>query len=513
MAEFNDVTPEQMKYLVWICGLVAPQDADVRARALRKMEDNPRTTLKELAAEVQHFLDIRQDATLLERSSVPHVNVVDSQKSRNREPPSPCFRCGANHWSRDCTFVNERCHDCRRSGHKRGFCKNFPGKKMRNAKQKRKSANTVTIASTRADVAVNRIYRRVQIDGKTVRMRLDTGADVTLLSTADWTAMGRPKLQSPRLTLNSANNEPINIGSPNTVPSLDRRLHLQHLKTLSTLNSSLTTHLRKNFPAVFAPGLGCCTKSKAKLAPKPDSKPVFLKYRPVPYIARLRISTEIDRLLSIHVLEPVDHSEWAAPIVVVQEKNGSIRLCADYSTGLNDALEQNHYPLPTPEDTFTKLNGGRYFSQLDLAEAYLQLEVADVSKQLLTINTHRGLYRFNRLPSEVKPAPCIFQQCMDALIAGLDGTAAYLDDILVTGRTIGEHNARLEVVLKRIQDYGFRVRLDKCAFLQTEITYFGFVINAQGRRPDPGNIKAIQKMPAPKDISQLRSFLRLINFY
>ncbi|KAK6765277.1 hypothetical protein RB195_025274 [Necator americanus] len=197
MVEFNDVTPEQMKCLVRIRGLVAPEDADVRARALRKMEDNPQTTLKEFAAEVQYFLDIRQDAALLERPNIPHVNVVDSQKGRNREPPSPCFRCGANHWSRDCTFVNKRCHDCRRSGHKRGFCKNFPEKKKRNAKQERKSANTVTIASTRADVAVNRIYRRVQIDEKTVRMRLDTGADVTLPSTADWTAMGRSKLQSP----------------------------------------------------------------------------------------------------------------------------------------------------------------------------------------------------------------------------------------------------------------------------------------------------------------------------
>ncbi|XGW22263.1 hypothetical protein V3C99_004908, partial [Haemonchus contortus] len=129
---------------------------------------------------------------------------------------------------------------------------------------------------------------------------------------------------------------------------------------------------------------------------------------------------------------------------------------------------------------FTKLNGGRYFSQLDLAEAYLQLEVDDDSKQLLTINTHRGLFRFNRLPFGVKPAPGIFQQCIDALIAGLDGTAAYLDDILVTGRTVDEHNTRLDAVLQRIQDYGFRVRLEKCKFLQTEINYLGFVINAQG---------------------------------
>ncbi|KAK6726461.1 hypothetical protein RB195_004653 [Necator americanus] len=90
---------------------------------------------------------------------------------------------------------------------------------------------------------------------------------------------------------------------------------------------------------------------------------------------------------------------------------------------------------------------------------------------------------------------------------------AYFDDILVAGGAIGEHNARQEVVLKRIKDYGIRVRLDKCAFLQTEITYLEFVTNAQGRRPDPEKIKAIQKMPAPKDVSQLRSFLGLINFY
>ncbi|PIO77140.1 hypothetical protein TELCIR_00790 [Teladorsagia circumcincta] len=85
--------------------------------------------------------------------------------------------------------------------------------------------------------------------------------------------------------------------------------------------------------------------------------------------------------------------------------------------------------------------------------------------------------------------------------------------LLVTGRTIDEHNTRLDAVFQRIQDYGFRVRLEKCSFLQTQIKYLGFVINAQGRRPDPDKVKAIQKMPTPKDVSQLRAFLGLINFY
>ncbi|VDL78973.1 unnamed protein product [Nippostrongylus brasiliensis] len=82
-----------------------------------------------------------------------------------------------------------------------------------------------------------------------------------------------------------------------------------------------------------------------------------------------------------------------------------------------------------------------------------ELEVDEISKPLLTINTHRGLYQFNRLPFGVQAAPGIFQQCIDTLIAGLEGTAAYLDDILVTGRPISEHNTRLDAVFKRIQDY------------------------------------------------------------
>ncbi|KAK6741799.1 hypothetical protein RB195_009585 [Necator americanus] len=143
MTEFNEVTPEQMKCLVWICGLVA-----------RKM---PMSLLPKLALS-RHSSGCRSPRT---------IKCTARQRrgfAKETKSPSLCFR---------------------RSGHKRGLCKNFSEKKKRNPKQKRKSANTVTIASTHAGVAVNRIQRRVQIDEKTVRMRLDTGADVTLLSTAD----------------------------------------------------------------------------------------------------------------------------------------------------------------------------------------------------------------------------------------------------------------------------------------------------------------------------------------
>ncbi|KAK6735266.1 hypothetical protein RB195_018445 [Necator americanus] len=126
---------------------------------------------------------------------------------------------------------------------------------------------------------------------------------------------------------------------------------------------------------------------------------VFKKKRPVLYASVPDLDAEIDRLVAEQVISPVEHSEWATPIVVVKKKNGQIRLCGDFSTGLNDALQLHQHPLPTAEDVFTKLNGGQLFTQIDFAEAYLQVEVEEESKEMLTISTRRGLYRTIVYPS------------------------------------------------------------------------------------------------------------------
>ncbi|PIO75566.1 hypothetical protein TELCIR_02378 [Teladorsagia circumcincta] len=141
------------------------------------------------------------------------------------------------------------------------------------------------------------------------------------------------------------------------------------------------------------------------------------------------------------------------------------------------------------------------------------VEVDDNSKELLTINTHRGLYRYNRLPFGVKSAPGIVRQIVDLMTSGLNGVAAYLDDVIVTGRTLSEHNANLEALFSRISAYGFRVRIDKCHFVMNQLTYLRNVISAAGRRPDPKKIDAITQMPKPKDTAQVKSFLGLINHY
>ncbi|CAH8448460.1 unnamed protein product [Schistosoma curassoni] len=264
---------------------------------------------------------------------------------------------------------------------------------------------------------------------------------------------------------------------------------------------------------VFREGLGECTKAKALLTLKPEVAPVFRPKRPVPYAALPVVEQELERLQKLGVIEPVNFSEWAAPIVVVKKTNGSVRLCADYSTGLNEALETHQYPLPLPEDLFAKLNGGKLFAKLDLSEAYLQIPVADESKNLLTINTHKGLFRYNRLPFGVKTAPSIFQQIMDTMLQDVSGAAAYLDDIIIMGVDRLDLEKKLDHVLTRIAEYGLRLRPEKCDFCMQKVRYLGFIIDKDGRRPDPENTQAVKTMPRPTDVPTLRSFLGLVSHY
>ncbi|VDL95279.1 unnamed protein product [Schistocephalus solidus] len=128
-------------------------------------------------------------------------------------------------------------------------------------------------------------------------------------------------------------------------------------------------------------------------------------------------------------------------------------------------LWTHQYRLPVPEDLFAKLNGGNCFTKLDLSDAYLQIEVTEESRELLTINAHCGLFKFIRLPVGVKTAPATFQQTTDTILTGNEGFAVYPDDIIITGSNPDELQRSLEAVLSGIQNYSFRLRLDKCNVL------------------------------------------------
>ena len=90
------------------------------------------------------------------------------------------------------------------------------------------------------------------------------------------------------------------------------------------------------------------------------------------------------------------------------KNNGKLRICGVYKVTMNPSLQIKTHPFPKPDDVFATLSGGNIFLKINLSQTYQQIMVDEDSKHLLTINTHHGLYRYNRLPFGVALAPAIF---------------------------------------------------------------------------------------------------------
>ena len=183
-----------------------------------------------------------------------------------------------------------------------------------------------------------------------------------------------------------------------------------------------------------------------------------------------------------------------------------------YRQTVNRYSKTDIYSLPCIEELFTTLSGGQCFTTLDLSHAYLQLELEEEFQELVTINTHKGLYKYKCLPFGVASAPAIFQRTMEATLQGLPMVCVYLDDILVSGKTQQEHLANLHEVLTHLESAGLRLKREKCSFCQPEVTYLGHIICADGLKPSPKKVRAVSDLPSPSKVTELKTFLGLVNY-
>lgn len=243
---------------------------------------------------------------------------------------------------------------------------------------------------------------------------------------------------------------------------------ISKINSVSSVNSDLDVILDR-YKQVFDGGLGCYSGGTATLRVREGAAPVFRRARPLPFALRGRVDAELDGMLRSGVIEPVDCADWATPLVPVTKKDGGLRVCADFKVTLNPVLMVDRYPLPKVEELFANLSGGETFTKIDLSQAYNQICLSEESKMLTVINTHRGLFMYNRLPYGLSSSSGIFCRISESIVKDIPNAQTFCDDILVFGKTREEHLATLEAVLKKLRDSGLKLKKSKCTFLADEV--------------------------------------------
>lgn len=247
--------------------------------------------------------------------------------------------------------------------------------------------------------------------------------------------------------------------------------------------------------------------------PTGDAAPIRERYRPIPPMLYKEMKTLLSSMLDKGVIKE-SCSPWAAPIVLVRKKDGSWRFCVDYRR-LNAVTHKDAFPLPRIEETLTSLSQSEWFSTLDLASGYWQVEMHPADREKTAFTTPLGLYEFERMPFGLCNAPATFQrlmqQCLNGQIA--ESLLVYLDDIIIYSANFSSHLQHLDQVFERLWRHGLKLRPDKCRLLQREVTFLGHVVDQHGVRPDPGKVQAVKDWPVPTTIKQVRAFLGLAGYY
>lgn len=207
-------------------------------------------------------------------------------------------------------------------------------------------------------------------------------------------------------------------------------------------------------------------------------------------------------------------SPWCAPIVVVRKKSGDLRMCIDYRR-LNSITIKPIYNIPDSQSLFNHLSGAKWFSTLDVSNAYYQCGIRDKDRKYTAFATRKGHWQFNRMPFGLSGAPFTFQRLMHTVLRNENWMYCliYLDDVLIFANDFDEHLGRVKIILDKIQKSGLKLSPLKCNFFLNEVNYLGHIISCDGIKTDPEKVKIIRQWPLPNTVFQLRQFLGFVNYY
>lgn len=207
-------------------------------------------------------------------------------------------------------------------------------------------------------------------------------------------------------------------------------------------------------------------------------------------------------------------SSYAAPVLFVKKKDGSIRMCVDYRA-LNKITIKNKYPLPRTDELFDRLQGAKYFSKIDLRSGYHQVRIHTDDIHKTAFSTRYGLFEFLVLPFGLTNAPATFMHLMQSIfLPHLDNfVIVFLDDILIYSKTKEEHIQHVKQVLELLRKHRLYAKASKCEFFQRSVSFLGHVISDHGLQMESDKVKAMQEWPIPKCVRDVRAFCGLTGYY
>lgn len=492
------------------------------------------------------------------RSTMPTPNAT---RTRQQGGGAKCMVCGRNnHFSDKCYFKNFNCNICNSKGHLATVCPEkirrlkfnnntffmTEGNLQNNSDNDSKNVDfdvdfedTVFVLGNNNN-AIKPVILEVKINNLPFAFQLDTGASCSCISEQLYYDHFKDlKLNFCNKFIYLYNGDKINpigllevdVKYKNIVskiilnvirnggPPILGRDFLQNfeisLEQIFSLDKKIMDNdIKSKFEKLFSPGCGTFNKGTVSLKLINDNvEAKFFRPRVLPFAMREKVECEINRLLEEKIIYPINFSRWATPIVPVLKKNGAVRICGDFKITINPVIEIDQYPLPRIDELIFNLQGSKMYSKLDLAQAYQQVRLDEKSHELVTISTHKGLFRYTRLPYGVASAPGKFQKIMEALLQHIPKTAVFLDDILIGGADQTEHRQLLNKVLTTLEMAGFKLAFEKCEFEKTGLTYLGYKITDKGISTCESLTNAIKNAPIPNSVTTLKSFLGLINYY
>lgn len=249
-----------------------------------------------------------------------------------------------------------------------------------------------------------------------------------------------------------------------------------------------------------------------------DEIPIHTKSYRYPFCHRAEVQRQISDMLDQGIIRP-SSSPWTSPVWIVPKKLDASgrkkwRLVIDYRK-LNDKTIDDRYPIPNITDILDKLGRSMYFTTLDLASGFHQVEVDKRDVEKTAFSVENGHYEFLRMPFGLKNAPSTFQRVMDNVLREHIGVRClvYMDDIIVFSTSLKEHLDNLRKIFDTLKKYNMKVQLDKSEFLHKEVAFLGHIVTCEGVKPNPDKINIIRKWPIPKNEKELRGFLGILGYY